>query len=195
MHGINTVNNFIFEILEIIEDWNFLYEKEDYWINYYNTLDRKYGYNIREASKNAPIAEETKKKMSESQKGRKHSKTTRRKISKINKGRKLTEKQREKISRNQSILTDEQALDILTRAKNKETVNSISKDYPQSIVKNIIKNKTYKHINRKWFENLKIYREKQNQKKGEKHPNAKITEEQAINYKHVEKQYNNGWYL
>lgn len=58
-------DNFEFTILEFIDDISLLEEKEQYWMDFYQSLNRKYGYNIRPASKHSPLAEETKIKISE----------------------------------------------------------------------------------------------------------------------------------
>lgn len=62
-----------------------LLAKEDFYINYFKTMDRKYGYNINTAERHT-ISEETKAKISKSvsiaRTGKKHSKETKEKISK-----------------------------------------------------------------------------------------------------------------
>lgn len=39
-------DNFKFEILEIVTNKELIFEREQYWMNYYNCYDKKYGYNI-----------------------------------------------------------------------------------------------------------------------------------------------------
>lgn len=39
-------DNFSFEIIECVEYKNILIEREQYWLDYYNSYDRKIGYNI-----------------------------------------------------------------------------------------------------------------------------------------------------
>lgn len=211
-------HNFKFEIIEVVENNDSLYIREDYWMKKINTLDRTYGYNIREASKNAPIAEETKKKLSnvhkgkskseehkkklsdagkkrkaseetkkkisESNKGKKHSEASKQKMSERQKGKKLTIEHKQKLCEIQAVLTNYEVLDILNRTKSGESVQSISKDYNNDVWRTIriIENKSYKHVDRSDFENLKVVKDKPKtaQGKGANNTNAKISEEQAI---------------
>lgn len=62
-------DNFIFEIIEIIPKNNFeeMLEKEQYWIDFLQTWDRKYGYNIcpkADGTRDRIVSEETKLKQS-----------------------------------------------------------------------------------------------------------------------------------
>lgn len=206
--------NFEFEIIEIVENCDYLQDKEAYWIKHFKSIDRKFGYNIREAGINSPISEETKLKISKANTGRKfskehkeklsiagkkrvlsdetklkiskaligkkHSKEFCRKISDALKGRQLSEKHKDKISKVQSKLSEKDVIDILTRAQNGETVNSISKDYgDRNRITRIILNVSYKYVNRDNFPNAKINKEVITQGKGDKNPNSKITEKQA----------------
>lgn len=60
-YGWSNFSHIILEDNLTLEEAN---EREAYWIKFYNTLNRKYGYNIRPGGNNAAISEETKKKMS-----------------------------------------------------------------------------------------------------------------------------------
>jgi hypothetical protein len=67
-------NSFIFQVIEFIDNLNNIEEKEEYWINYYNTLDNNYGYNARVNCKTNlglkwPL--ESRRKFSDSKKGKK----------------------------------------------------------------------------------------------------------------------------
>ena len=70
-------NNFIPSLIEECED-NLLDEREIYWIAFYNTTDKKFGYNMTigggggDVWTNNPHKEETSRKISEHNKG-KHS--------------------------------------------------------------------------------------------------------------------------
>jgi group I intron endonuclease len=100
------------EILEECHtnDLEVLYEREKYWIAYYNTYENRDHYNLTPGGDGGPVSEETRKKMSEAQKGnknslgKKRSDETKRKISLANKGNKrslgriLSEETRQKIS-------------------------------------------------------------------------------------------------
>jgi group I intron endonuclease len=89
-----------------------LTEKEQYWINQFNSMNRVFGFNMKEADFHAPISEETRAKMSEAKKGKdsnrkgkKHSEESRAKMSAAKKGKDsnrkgktLSEETRAKIS-------------------------------------------------------------------------------------------------
>lgn len=90
-------------------------ELEQYMIQWYNTTNRNYGYNISLGGESGSHSEETKKKLSEMNKGKNHplygrrgkdnpnygshrTEETKKKLSEINKGKRLTEETRKKIS-------------------------------------------------------------------------------------------------
>lgn len=62
-----------------------------------NTRDQKYGYNLKEGGSCGSLSEETRKKMSKSQTGKKLSEETRKKISESSMGKRLSEETKEKI--------------------------------------------------------------------------------------------------
>jgi group I intron endonuclease len=63
-------DNFKFEIIDHAESIEELNEKEIHYIKKYNTTDRNFGYNLHDGGRNSLLSEETKKKMSESRKGK-----------------------------------------------------------------------------------------------------------------------------
>ena len=84
--------DFLCEILLELKDKNFdrqkLYDLEMYYISLYNSCNRHNGYNIEKGgTSSSRITEETRKKMSDAQKGKKHSKETKELLSKILKGK------------------------------------------------------------------------------------------------------------
>jgi group I intron endonuclease len=106
--------NFKFEILETVENRKKLEEREIYWIKYYNSTDKKVGYNITKggtggkthdiSGKNNPMygrryTEEEKRRIGEYSKGRKASEETRKKISEALKGKQKTEEHRKNLSK------------------------------------------------------------------------------------------------
>lgn len=111
--------NFSFSVLEYVENIEILLDREEYYIQKYNSNDREFGYNQREISdsnKGLKHSEETKqilsflhkrenlspekrKNMSEGQTGKKHSEETKKKIGESNKGKKQSEEAKEKISK------------------------------------------------------------------------------------------------
>lgn len=62
-------SDFVFSILEEC-NMDELDERESYWIDYYNTVDRTKGFNLRDGGQNggSKYSDESRKKMSESQK-------------------------------------------------------------------------------------------------------------------------------
>lgn len=92
----------IHDDITTIEDLNVL---EIFYIKKYNSFG-EFGYNLNTGGNNALASEETKKRMSESgkgkNKGKKRSEETKRRISETNKGRKLSEKTKRRISEAQS---------------------------------------------------------------------------------------------
>ncbi len=59
-------DNFYFVIIEEVKDLQLLDKREDFWINYYNTMNGKMGYNLCSAGKNRTgykHTEETKEKI------------------------------------------------------------------------------------------------------------------------------------
>lgn len=71
---------------------------EEYYINYYNTTDDNYGYNIAKGGLNKIISSETKNKMRISHLGLIHSEETQEKISQSLTNRHLTEEHKKHIS-------------------------------------------------------------------------------------------------
>lgn len=83
--------NFIFEILEIVEDEHFLLSREQYYLDKYKPFKKEYGYNLSNTAGNClgvKHSEETKRKMSAVKIGHKHSDQTKKKISASNMGKK-----------------------------------------------------------------------------------------------------------
>lgn len=112
--------DFVYGIVEEVDDKNLLDEREKYWIQYYNSVDN--GFNIKEGGKctrgfkqsessiekrrqkllGRPLSKEHKRKLSEAHKGKSLSKETVNKMIKYRTGRSLTKSCREKISHSHS---------------------------------------------------------------------------------------------
>ncbi len=75
------LNNFVYSVLEECPE-DLRDERERYWIKYYNSCNRKYGYN----------------KQTGGHEGTQHTEEVKRKISKANKGRKFSEEHKRKLS-------------------------------------------------------------------------------------------------
>lgn len=67
-YGINFFE--IIKVFDIAFSQKELDIKEDFWINFYNSLDRNFGYNKRNGGNGGKLCEETRKKISESMRGR-----------------------------------------------------------------------------------------------------------------------------
>lgn len=83
-------SNFQHEVFEV-DSAEEMYRKEVELISFYHSNDPKYGYNHSSGGEKSASgcirSEETRKKMSEAQKGKTHSEETRKKISQANKGK------------------------------------------------------------------------------------------------------------
>jgi len=114
--------NFTRKILEYCEDLDSLIEREEYWLNkvdaknnplYYNMTNTSYGYPVRRGDrlpkywrdhmsesqkKRKPMSEETRRKLSIANTGKRHSEETKRKISLATRGRRHTEEWKKMMS-------------------------------------------------------------------------------------------------
>jgi group I intron endonuclease len=90
----NNESSFLFEIIEEVEDCNILIEREQYWMDFYNSYNKNIGYNIApKAGNNSGLkhTDETKEKMRNSAKLTEKSRSEANSGSKNNSS-KLTEK-------------------------------------------------------------------------------------------------------
>ena len=94
--------NFKFEIAEECL-YEYLTEREQYWIDYYGGMNSKNNYNKRDASSKGELSEESKNKISQAHLGKHLSEETKRKISIAGKGKKFTQEQIAKISKSNKI--------------------------------------------------------------------------------------------
>lgn len=162
--------NFKFEVIEYIEDINLLLEREQYWINFYNVIDKKYGYNIQPiagSNLGSKLTEKHKEKIRNSHYGIRPSEETKRKQSKAREGKVsnrkgcvLTEETKIKISNNKkgtqngennpfSKLTDKNVLQIkemLLKGEKSQTEIAELFDISISSVSLIKRGKTWTHI-------------------------------------------------
>lgn len=136
-------DNFYYEVLEecTIDK---LDDKEIYWISYYKSNNRKYGYNLTEGgsgSRGYKWSEESRKKLSESCKGRIVSEETKSKISKslignqrskgntsVWKGKHLPEETRKKISESLRNPTDDIRKRMSNAQKNRFNKQGVSEE-------------------------------------------------------------------
>lgn len=73
--------NFSFEILEIVEDKNLIIEKENYYLDYYKSYDKHYGYNICKSAHENPMTKVSNGNCKHGMFGKTHSEKSRKKIS------------------------------------------------------------------------------------------------------------------
>lgn len=80
--------NFTFEIIEVVDTYDELKEREKYWIKFYDSMNREKGYNLTEGGDGTfgrLHSEETKEKIRQKAIGRKASEETKKKMSEIQK--------------------------------------------------------------------------------------------------------------
>ena len=77
------INNFEFIIIEYVLDINELNKREQYWLDYYKSYNRDFGYNLRskaETNRGLVITEEHRNKIALAQTGKKHTNETKEKM-------------------------------------------------------------------------------------------------------------------
>ena len=152
----NKEDNFIFEILEYVEDLHSLVVREQYYMDLYKSYDAKYGYNIcikADSRLGVKHTEESKKKMSESNKGKyigennpyygkRHSEEVRIKMSKSSQGK------GQGIKNVKAKLTEEQILKIDNMLKDNKTIDEIADTFKvhRSTIQLIKTGKHWSHI-------------------------------------------------
>jgi len=130
--------NFQFVVLEECSEEELLV-KEDLWMSYYKSRNKKYGYNLKSAERQMP-SEESKRKMSESHKGKVFSKEHREKLSESHKEQEFSEEHRKKLSdaRKGKLLSSDTKTKISNANKGRkhteETKRKISKSRKKSKV-------------------------------------------------------------
>ena len=118
--------NFVREVLEECSI-ELLNERETYWINYYNSTNRLIGYNMTTTGRVSNFgnrhSKETKKKISEANRGKVRTEEFKKKLSTLNKGKSSTNKGR--------VLTEEHKIKISESKKgyvhSKESIKKMSK--------------------------------------------------------------------
>jgi len=86
---------FRFSVLEEC-DCEQLTTREQHWIDFYHSADKRHGYNLNPFAGRSIPSEETRRLIGEKSRGRVPSEETRRKIAEKNKGKKRTQETREK---------------------------------------------------------------------------------------------------
>lgn len=94
-YGWNNFNHIILEKNLTKEEAD---EKENYYIELYNTRNNMFGYNIRGGGSHGKLSESTKQKIGNANRGHIVSEESRRKISEKQKGKKISEKQLKRMS-------------------------------------------------------------------------------------------------
>ncbi|UXR28929.1 G-I-Y Y-I-G endonuclease [Bacillus phage Nachito] len=90
-------DNFEVILLEEVNEDN-RWDREQHYIDLYDSQNMKFGYNKAKAEPKAPLSEETKRKLSEINKGKKLTEEHKRKLSEAGKGRVFSEESKKKIS-------------------------------------------------------------------------------------------------
>lgn len=165
-------NNFIFEIIEIVEDKSMLLDREQYWLDYTKCYDRNIGYNIAKNARSpmlgVKLSDEQKKRISEIHKGKSLSDEHKKKMSESQKGIKKSDRQRE--------IMHQASKNYWSNDENKEKqskrMKSAHKDNPE--LRNHLIN----------YNKNRIVTEKERQsiserKRGSNHHNAKLDEEKV----------------
>ena len=97
VHLLNSIEKYGFNAFEVDEEFDIAYSQEELnkleymYIEIYKTRNPKYGYNYRYGGNNGKLSEETKRKLSEINKGKHLSEEHKQKIGEASKGRKHTE--------------------------------------------------------------------------------------------------------
>lgn len=91
------LENFNKEVIQFYTSEEELNQGEIYWIARFNSTDPNVGYNRTFGGEGGGLLEETKRKISETKKGKPRSEETRRKLSEVMKGKKLSEETKRKI--------------------------------------------------------------------------------------------------
>ncbi len=134
-------DNFIFETIDIAKTTKELNEKEIYWIARLNATKKNIGYNIRHGGSNSPIAESTRKILSEQKMGKlnpffgkTHSEQNKLNMSKLmsdpngrNYGKKHSIKSKIKMRNAHSKLNEQQRAEIIFLVKNGHTQTEVGK--------------------------------------------------------------------
>ena len=95
-HGID--NFYIDKQFDVAYSKEELDKLEDMYIKMYETTNSNKGYNKKFGGSHGKWTDETRKKISEAQKGKKYSRETRNKLSEMKKGKKLSKEHRKKLS-------------------------------------------------------------------------------------------------
>lgn len=120
--------NFVFEIIELVEDTNQLIDKEQYYIDSTKCCDSDIGYNVSPTAGNCL--------------GVKRTEEEKRWLSKINSGEKS----------HFAKITEKDAIKICKRIVSGESIRSIARDYPKGIVLGIKRGETWKNISKDYLD-------------------------------------------
>jgi group I intron endonuclease len=145
-------DNFIFEVIEQFDDEQDCLEAEGFWIQFFRSWDRSFGYNLSLGGDGSSPTEETRRKMSIAHQGEKHS---------------------------QANLNEKQILEIWQKySANNYTQEQLAEEYGvhKATVNDILTRKTWAHITK----DLPNFVKKAYSRPGEQSGHNKITEEQVI---------------
>ncbi len=134
-------DNFYWEVIETIENKNILGEKEKYWIKFFKSNEKEFGYNLTGGGEGFTQTKETKLKLRLANLGKKLSPETKLKMSLSRKGRIVSQETRDKIRKSSvgrkssSEAIEKNRIYHLGRKQSKETIE-------KRVLKNIGKKRT-----------------------------------------------------
>src|SRR5574343_1194022 len=133
--NIHKGENFEFKILKYCKESQLL-KWEQYYINYYNSTNRNCGYNLGLRADRQIVSEETRKKISIANKGKKRSLEISEKIRQFQTGKKRSEDQKRKMSKSGKgkIFSDERKRKISIAKKGKKR-KPLSEEHKKKISK------------------------------------------------------------
>lgn len=165
------VQNFVYGIIEYVEyDKELLLDREQYWLDYYKSYDNNYGYNIFSDSRNAN--------------GYKHTDESKKKMSEFQKGKVLSDEHKNKISETLLKNPPTKGKIMSDETKQKLSISHTGKKLSEVTKQRI--SKTLKSKERKLTEDELKMRSENN--KGAKNPQAKLNEDQVRDIRHMAKE-------
>lgn len=183
------VDNFVFCILQQLDNENDQNLAEQYWIKFFNSKNNKYGYNLTDGGEGTTgrvISEATRQKMREKATGRKHTEETKELLKQISTGRKHTPEAKAKMSAANigKVLSDDHCEKISKARK--------GMIFTEEHKENISKGKTGKYMsNNNPFFGKTHTEEVKEKSRGESNEQAKLT---AVKVIEIREKYNSGNY-
>lgn len=157
-------DSFDVEILEIFKDFdknndehnNLILEREAFFINWFNSTDKKIGYNICETSTDRtgiPLKEETKQKLSMFWLGKKKSDETRKRMSRARLGKKLSVKHKQSLkdAKARSLMSEEHKEKLLKANLGKKLSEETKEKIRQANLGKVVSEETREKLRIAWI--------------------------------------------